>query len=486
WSWSTYLYMEGCTVDSTIYGVMSFADAHIGNTTIDVLWDDWYWGVGSFDTYGLYAGYGDYSLHNLDINIDADMNGTRNSTYISNYYYIYGIYIYSANVGRLEPDRNKEFSIDIDIDLEIWSYYETSSYVRFYNRFYTRAIYMSGDTICRAIKDIDIDVSEDVKCVANNASRGAYFRVYNYQEYIYSSISSSGEAPSEISGITMSGFGAVPHTQGEVYMLMESWSNTAIEIRDADGAQPGDVVTSYNNIMIEGGKYDIVFYLPRYGEWILTDSTFDGIEARRILEFYYTDMDFIVAQNKFVNITAMNDYTVLFRLYRPQAEGLLNNNTFSNIEGWRFMEIYYADDRVYFQNNLVTDQLPWEHSYDSWFWIYENQDRVVFRWNTFSDSMYYNGMILTEWTRDKFVLEANTIENNEFMEYMFRSYRNYNDIDIVSNVIQWNTGPLLENDYVYGRWTVSDNEFMNNDVGADYLIYTYRAYNEMKITDNKF
>jgi len=487
WNWNTYMYMEGCTVSSSTYGIWSFTDGHIGNTTINVLCDSFIW-TGYAEAIGVYSSGGDLSLHNLDINVVMDINETISPTsYYYGDYFVYGLYIYSTDVGKLEPDMNSEFSISIDVDVEVHNYYDTTGYATFYNYFYTQAIYLGGSTVCRAISDIDISISEDVTCVAHNASMGARFIVYNYQDYIYTTISNSGMAPAEISDITLSGLGANAHTMGTLYSLDEYYYNYAIEIRDSNGAQPGDVITTFHDIVIEDSMLEYGFYTPRYGEWMMYDCTFDDLVIKRVLEMYYTDMDFTISDCTFTDITAMADFTTLFRLYRTVGEGLLNNNTFDNIEGWRLFEMYYPGDRVYFQFNTVSDNTQWDHVYDSWFYIYESQDRVYIRWNTFEDSYYAEGLFYTMYTRDMLVLEGNTIQNNEFFDYMLYTYRNYNDVDVADNDIMWNVGPLFQIEYVNGRWTMSDeNLISNNDVGADYLIYTYAIYSEMTFTDNTF
>jgi hypothetical protein len=488
WNWNTFLSVEGCTIESYRYGIMSFTDAHIGNSTINVVYDHFPWGPAYVETVGVYASNGDYGLYNLDIDIRIDINETYNSSTTWGDYYLYGIYMYSANVGKLVPQLNKEFSINIDMDLEIHNYYDTTGYVTFYNYFSTRAIYMVGDTVCRAISDIDITVSEDVSFQAHNATMGARVYAYRYQEYIYSSIGSSGEAPSEISDILLANLGGNIKVMGEVYALNEYWYNSAIEIRDSDGAQPGDAITEYHDITIRDSKLETIFFTPRYGEWWIYDCVFDDLETERVLDMSYTDMDFIISTNKFTDITAMGDGDILFRLYMTVGEGLINNNTFENIEGWRLLDLYYTEDRVYFQNNLVTNNRQWGHIThpNVWMYVEESQDRVYIRWNTFEDSSYPGGMMYGRYTRDKFVLEANTFENNQFYEYMVYTERNQADVDIVENLFTRNNGPIIEVAWIYGRWAVSDNVFEYNWVGADYLIYTHRSYREMKITDNEF
>lgn len=487
WNWNTYLYMEGCTITSTYYGIMSFTDGHVGNSTINVVWDDWYWGPGYVEAFGVMGQGGILELYDLDINIMVDINSTIGPTpSFWAYYYVYGIYLYSTDVGRLQPSVNGEFSISIDLDVEVHNYYETTGYASFYNNVNTRAIYMSGDTICRAINDIDLDINEDLSWQAHNASMGARVIVYNYQNYVYTTISSNGLAPTEISGITLSNMGVRSHVLGKEYYLEENWYNTGFYLSDSDGAQPGDVITTIHDITVSDSRFDMVFRPPRYGEWWMYDCTFDNLVTRRVLDLYYCDMDFTVSTCQFTDIVAMQDYTTLFRVYRTVGEGLLNNNTFKDIEGWRLFEIYYPEDRIYFQFNTVNNNVQWDHVYDSWFYIYENQDRVLFRWNTFNDSYYNEGLFYSRYSRDKINIEGNLIENNEFMDYMVYTYRNYNDVDFNDNDVMWNKGPLFQQEYVNGRWTMSDNRISNNDVGADYLIYTYAIYQELKYTDNEF
>jgi hypothetical protein len=480
-----YAYIEGCTINAWGTGVYSYGDCHVGNTTINVKQER---GPG-FNVYGVNARYGEASLHNLDINIDVDINYVINSSYLSNYYYTYGIYLYSADVGILQPHLNADFSIDIDIDISLESFYDTTSYVRFYHRFYTRAFYFSGDSVVKGVNNIDLNIDEDVFCAAYNATMGAYIYVYNYQEYLYSSIGANGHAPVEISGMTFTDMGAELTTAGEIYMLREYNYNEAILFYDRDGSRPGDTITSLHDLTFSNSALDRVIRFPEYGEWSMTDCTFSNLTVWRVLEYYYGDLDYYMGFNTFQDIKASGDYTQLIYVYRPSGEGVITNNTFIRIEGWRLFHVYYSDDRIYFENNVLTQNIQWDKDQnpsESWFWWQETQDKITMSGNSINNSVFPIGMMKLEWIRDKFLMENNDITDNTFGDYMFWSYYNYGAIDFVDNDASMNMGPLFEFEQNRARITVSDNRFEKNAVGADYLIYCFRNYNELKFADNEF
>ncbi|MCK5253708.1 MAG: hypothetical protein KAQ96_12200, partial [Thermoplasmata archaeon] len=265
----TYLWVEGCTISSEYTGIMAYGDAHIGNSTINVRRSSTT--SSSMNTYGVYLNSGDFSLHNLVIDVVADVDYSFNqSGSFYGYYRTYGLYLYNANVGRLEPDAGKEFSISIDVDMELWNENTTTSYLRFYNRFYSYGVYLYQGTSCEAIGDIDISIEQDILSVAPNATLGTYYYVYDYTRYIYSQISSSGVSPSEIYDLTISGARPVTvhHVSPNNYMY-EYIQSYGIYLGDYKDAQPDDTVVALSNIVIKDSVFYIAFQTPRYGKWEL-------------------------------------------------------------------------------------------------------------------------------------------------------------------------------------------------------------------------
>lgn len=482
-SYSTYLYVEGSEINSNQYGIISYADCHIGNSTINVLMTGQ---LGWYECVGVAAMYGEARLYNLDINIKVDIDETFSwgSTYYGDYY-TYGLYLWSADVGKLEPQTNKEFSIDIDIDIALRNYYETSSYMTFRNYVWTHAIYMAGDTVVRSLNDIDISISEDIFFLANNASMGARIYMYNYQEYIYSSISGNGVAPTEVSGISLDGVGRMHvTTAGEVYGLYEYIYNTGFAFYDSSGSRTADTITSIHDISITNSEMDMVMYMPQYGEWMLYDSMFNNVVAMRMISCYYPDSDYAIMDNTFSNLKASGDYTVLFLVYGADGEGIISGNEFRNIEGWRLWELNYNQDRIYFEDNLITMNTQWSQSYDSWIYITDTYDKVEFNRNIINASTFPEGLFYSRYTNENLLFEENVIEMCTFGDYMAYSYRNYADLDWALNDISHNEGPIFDIQYNYGRVTVEKNEISGNDVGADYLVYCTRTYHELRFTEN--
>ncbi len=477
-----YVYIEDCTIESDSYGVVSFGDCHVGNSTIDVTSDGSIWG---FEAMGIACLYGSGSLHNLDISVDVDMDETYNTSYYSGSCNVFGIYAYSADLGKLEPDGSGDFKIALDVDIAIHNYYDYSTvYVDY--AFNTGAISLSGNTVCRKINDIDISVSETFHGDIFNATSMGFVTVYNQQRYISSTISSSGVAPTEISMITLESLGVVATSGGVAEPPRVYYYNYALYLSDSKGARPADAMLEVHDVTVKESTLDTILYMPRYGEWELFDCTFDTVETNRIMYYSSGDSDFMVASNSFTNITGMNDRTDLIYIYGPSGEGTIIDNTFSNIEGWSLMEISYPADRIYIQWNDFIDNIQWERSYDPWLYFYENKDKVTFSENTFDTCDIAEGLIYIRYSRDKFVFKNNDIMNGMYDSYMLRSYRTYGDLEVGSNVFKNNEGRLFWFEYNHQRLSFTDNLLEDNRGGADYLLYTYYTYGEIKFEDNLF
>ncbi|MCK4971231.1 MAG: hypothetical protein KAS77_11900, partial [Thermoplasmata archaeon] len=276
-----YLYIEDSSIETHgPYGIYSYsADLHLGNSSVEVM------SPGNLgDTYGLYIRYGSASLYNIDLTVNVDMNATYNTSSYYGYSYTYGIYAYNADIGGLSADLNKAFSITMDIDIDIHNYYDASNvYIRQY--FYTKAIYLYGSTICTKIVDIDLSISESFHGAIYNATSNGYVYVYNSQQYIYSRINSQGIAPVEISGLTFSDLGVTVTTGGIVEEPMMYYYGNAMWLDDYSGARPADTVTLIHDITVSGSSYDMVIYMPRYGEWELYDCTFNNLVVRRLIHY---------------------------------------------------------------------------------------------------------------------------------------------------------------------------------------------------------
>ncbi len=487
YSYSTYLYVEGCTISSTYNGIYSYADAHIGNTTLNVLRPDG--SVSSMYTYGIYAGYGTYSLHNIEINIVVDINEMVDTSSYYYRYYTYGIYMYYANVGKLEAEDGGTFSIDIDVDAYWVNNRTYSSYQRFYHYFYSRPIYMSGNTICKSIKGIDISVDEEVTSHAPNADRGAYVNIYNYQYLIYNGISSSGEIPVEYADMTFSMNTARSTVLGTVYRDYMYLYSTMLYMTFSSGAVPDDSVQTFHDLNFVDSFVEYVFRAPRYGEWNMTDCTFSNIVAEYILYLYYCDSDFTIADNTFTNLETESSGDYLFYIYRNSGVATLVDNTFEYLEGYRIFYMYYTSAQIVFQSNLVSENEPWRDYSLPWCYIYNSDGEVLFDSNTFRDNILHEGLIYCYNTRNAVRFENNLVESNRFTDYMIYLESVNDNVNIYKNEIVRNHGPIFEFYYTWGRVTVESNIIEENDLGEDYLLYTYYTYRNMdfiynQITDN--
>ena len=487
--WGTYLWVEGCTIWSEYTGIYAYGDAHIGNSTINVRRSS---GIGSIYTYGVYLNSGDFSVHNLVIDCVVDVNESRNSSgSYYGYYRTYGLYLYSASVGRLEPDTGKEFSISIDVDYEMWNDNTSTSYLTFYNRFYSYGMYLYQGSSVEAIGDIDISFEHDILCVAPNATMGANYYVYDYSNYIYSYISSAGESPSEIYDLTISGAQRpTVHTFGGVYRLTEYIYSRAIYINDPKGAQPDDVV-ALSKITIKDSVFDIAFQTPRYGNWEMMNCTFENLEVNRVLYLYYTDKEFLMHENTFTGITALNalspsENTALIYMYYTQAEGNIFDNTFSNIEGIKLIYIRENQAEIIFEENLFTDNRQIITRGDSWIYMFYIRKPITFRWNTFEDSSFSEGMVWVRYFHDTFTFDENTVVNCDFGDYMLRVYDSYGGVSVAYNDITDNTGPLFQSNYIRRRYAIEENVIENNAVGTDYLILSRQATPAFEVTNNEF
>jgi hypothetical protein len=481
YSYSTYLYVEGCTISSTYNGIYSYADAHIGNTTINVHRPD---GYGSLYTYGIYAGYGNYLLQNLILNILVDSNETRSTSSFSNSYYTYGIYMYNANVGRVGSSPSGTFEINIVVDVYMESSYSTSSYVYFYHRFYTRPLYLYSGTVCKALVGIDINIDEHATSYAPYASNGAYVRVYNYQYLVYNTISTSGESPGEYGDMTLSLNMAESTVLGQVYAHYEYLSNYIFYISHSDGAQPDDTVVSFHDITVKDSYVYYVFRAPRYGPWSMTDCTFENIVAQYFMYLYYCDSEFTISDCTFSDLDTMGSGNYLFYIYRTEETGTFLNNTFSYVEGYRIFYIYYNYGPVLFKGNLFTDNMPWSNG-EYWANIYYAQESVTFDSNTFRNNQMQRYMFYIYYNYENFVFTGNTVEDNRFFDAMFYTYYNRANFMVTNNEFRRNNGRLFYLYVIYTRSSVSDNVFEDNVFGSSNLMYTYALYSDLEITFNE-
>ena len=480
-----YLYIEDSSVETHgRYGIYSYsADLHVGNSSVEVSTDG---NLFRMETYGLYIRYGSASLHNIDLTVNVDMNYTYDTSFYWGDALTYGIYAYYADIGGLSADPNKKFSITMDIDIAIHNYYETS-YVDIYQTFYTRAIYLEGSTKCKEIKDIDLSISESFHGAIYKATLNGYVYVYNQQQYIYSRVNSAGAAPLEISGLTFSNLGVKVTTGGMVEGPMVYYYNIAMGLDDYSGARPSDSVTKIHDITVSGSSYDMVIYMPRYGEWELYDCTFDNLVVRRLIHYTSGDSDFSISFNTFSNIEMMETYnTDLFYIDSPAGEGTFFNNTFSTIDVWRLMYIYYSYDRMYFQWNTFTDISQKDEVDEPLIYFWETQDKVTFSENTFDTVYMAEGLFHLYYMRDKFVFTDNIVVDSYFDAYLMWTERSYGDVEVTDNILSDNEGPMFKFLYNWQRITFQDNVLTRNAAGAGYLIYTFYTYGGLKFEDNRF
>lgn len=480
-----YLFVEDSSIEiNGNYGIYSYdAYLHIGNSSVDVSTEGY---AGGMSTYGMYIRYGTASLHNIDLTVTIDGDYTYNA---STYYgdaYTYGIYAYSADIGRLNIDAGKEFSITIDIDIALHNYYD-SSYVYIRQYFWTRAIYLEGSTRCKEIKDIGLSISETFHGAIYNATQMGYVYVNNRQQYIYSAINGGGSAPLEISGLTFSGFGSKSTSGGVAEEPMTYYDNYALYLSDYSGSRPSDSVTKVHDITVKGSSYGLVIYMPRYGEWELYDCTFENLVTRRILQYSSGDSDYSIRFNTFSNIKMMETYnTDLIYINSPAGEGIFWNNSFSMIDVWRLFYITYSADRIYFQWNTFTDITQKDEVYEPLIYFSGTGDKVTFSENTFDTVYMAEGLLLFQDTNDKVVFGGNVIANSHFGSYMMQTRLSWGDVEVSTCDLSDNEGPLFWFENNRQRVTFTQNNLARNAAGTGYLIYTFYTYGELKFEDNMF
>ncbi|MCK5252692.1 MAG: hypothetical protein KAQ96_07070, partial [Thermoplasmata archaeon] len=381
-----------------------------------------------------------------------------------------------------------EFSISIDVNIEQWNHYTTTSYLWIANTFYSYCLYLYQGSSVEAIGDIDLSIDQSVLAVAPNASMGVNYYVYDRSNYIYSYISSTGESPSEIHDLTISDAQRPTiHTMGTVYQLTDYIYSRGIYINDPKGAQP-DVVVALSRITIKDCVFDIAFQTPRYGDWEMSNCTFEDLEVNRVLYLYFTDKEFSMHENTFTAIVGMNtgyEDVALIRLYYTQAEGNIFDNTFSNIEGRRLIYIRENQAEIIFEENLFTDNRQIGTTSDSWIYMFYIRHSITFRWNTFEDSSFSEGMVWVRYFWNTFTFDENTVVNCDFGDYMVRVYDTRSTVSIARNDIMDNIGPLFQSNYVRNKYSIEENVIENNAVGADYLIRSTQA-NGLEIIKNEF
>jgi len=480
-----YMYIEDSSIEiNGNYGIYSWdADLHVGNSSIELTSPG---NLFTMRTYGIYIVYGSASLYNIDLTVNIDMDDTYNTSSYNGYAYTYGIYAEHADIGGLFHDLGKEFKITMDIDIAVHNYYDTS-YVYMYQRFYTRAIYLLGRTECTEIKDITLSISESFHGAIYNATSYGYVNVYNQQQYIYSQINVQGLAPLEISGLTFEDLGVQVTTGGVVEEPRIYYYNNAMWLYDAVNSRPTDTLTKIHDITVSGSSYDLVMYMPRYGEWELYDCTFEDLVVRRLINYDNGDSDYSISSNSFSSIMMMETYnTDLIYINRPIGEGTILNNNFTQIDVWRILYINYPLDRIYFQYNTFQDITQMENVYEPLIYFYDTQDKVTFTENTFDTVYLAEGLLRLRYMRDKVVFTHNTVFDSHFGSYLLRTEASDADVDISFNDLYDNEGPMFWFEYNYDRLMFTDNNISRNDAGAGYMIYTMRTYGPLKFVDNLF
>ena len=473
------MYIEDCTIDAIQRGVESYrTDTHVGNTTITVKSVDM---TGNNHVYGVYVNNAVASLHNLDIQIDVRSNVTYNT---SSYYgrnYVYGVYLSSAIVGDLAPDPHKEFKISITQDIAIHNYYETT-YVYLRQYFYTRAVYISGNTICHSIKGLDISVDEQFHGATYNATR--YGRVYMYysQRYIYVQVSSNGKSPTEVSDMTFTGLGSrfswggTSNQQYEYYDSYVMYFNT-----HADSYETDDLL-QFHDLTFSDSTVEFIIYPPTTVEWDMRDCSFSNLTSDRILYLSRTIEDWTIAFNTFTQLHPLFS-SYLFYFYYADGEGNILNNTFTDIQCYKLMYWNFNQDRLFIEGNEFSDITQIEGNRNPLLHWDNNQEKATLSFNTFTNFEGF-GLITVYANRARVQFENNLVENNLVSEYLMKTRFSVGEVEIVDNDFRYNEGPLFwfeDNRY---RVAMEKNRISFNDAGADYLVYTYVSRSELKFLDN--
>jgi hypothetical protein len=475
------LSIEGSTINAINRGIYARQNFHIGNSTLNVKRDTQ---DQRPSTYGIQAYSCTASIHNLNLNVIQDMNRTYNSSYSYVYSYVYGLYLSSVNVGKLSPDVGKEFKISVMNEVALENFYDYP-YVTVRCYMYTYAIYLSGNTVCKQIKDVKLDIKESYYGAPYNATSDGRVDYYMRQRYIYSSIGSSGHAPIEVSGMTFKSLRPVFRTGGNTTSTYQGFDNYIMAFYDSSGARPADTVTRFHNLTFEDLEAQRIMHLPANAEFEVRDVNFKHLKTDRLISYEYGTMDYSISYNTFFNVTGRGSSSLLFYLRDPRGEGTIMKNTFDLMEGASLIYLHHPYDRTYIVENTFRRNTHWDWTWDNWIYFYSVQEKVTFEKNLIENNNAY--AFIRSWTcAEKVVIENNIFRNNVLGDYLFRAYWPNAETELSENTFEGNTGPLFEIEWNWARFTFERNIVKDNQVGADYLLWTYYTYQELKITDNAF
>jgi len=477
------LYIEGCEVRSRRTGIMTYCDSHIGNTTVDVLYkSDVVTGLPTL--YGIYASGKKCFMNNLDISVAMDVNGTYNTSSMSVYTYVYGLYLNSANIGMLGDD----IRIDLKNHVDVHNYYVTSYvYIRFY--IYTYGVYMTGNTICTAIDGTPITIDESFYGAPYNASMYGYVYFYNYQRYIYSSIGSTGKAPLEVRNLAFDGLRPVLRTGGRANRIYPYFdSRYLFYFNDNKDSRPADSVVVFTDITVTDSIFGYVLYLPPNQDLEVTDCTFHDMEAYYVIYSNGLQKAWTIFECNFTRVSAIanpryNGRPFIY-IYGAKGVGQLANCTFDGLIGTSMLYLRYQADRTVIEYNTIINCLQWKDTSDNWFYIDYNSDKVEVRLNTFrgNDARYFMGLY---YNTKRMVLEDNDFTVNRAQDWLLRVYQNNEETDINMNLFESNTGNMVMMDYTYRQVNFEKNTVTHNAAGAGYLMRTTYTQNALRLADNE-
>ena len=478
-------WIDSCSIKGVQNGLAVYGPGHVGNTTIDVLYNPT-----TTTSPGTARGLDLYNkainLYNVGISLNYLYNYTYNTSSWSSYEYAYGLYVSACNIGELTPTNISYIKINLDIAKHNHYMY---SYIYMYNYMYTYAIYMTGDSVCTAMKDLKLSVTESLYTAAYNTTYQNYNYIYYYGQYIYSAIGQKGKSPVEVSGLKLSGIGGSTRIGGRnVYQPVYQYrtSNYLFYFADHKDSRPGDAIFNFHDNTFERLDVGYLMYLNIASFISIHDNTFKDLKCHYLMYIYQPQKQLIIQWNQMTNLTMATSYSQSYRmiyLYNPKGEMDFLNNTVERCVPWAFFYMYQSADRSFIQGNTFRDNGQAPTSGDAWFFVEYNTDKVTMSENTFKHNSV-NYFLRFGSNTKRSVIEMNTFQDNTVKNWLVAVMSNSEEVSFTDNLFKENHGPLFWFQSTNRRVNFERNNVTGNMVGAAYLMYTYYTNNELRVTDN--
>jgi hypothetical protein len=480
-------WVDSCSIKGVQYGLAVYGPAHVGNTTIDVLYKPTntnYPGTArGLDLYNKAI-----NLYNIAISVDYQYNYTYNTSSWSTYTYAYGLYVSGANIGQLTTTNIT--SIKVTQNIAMHDHY-MSSYIYFYQYMYTYAIYMTGDTVCTVLRDIPITVKENLYMAPYNATYRSYMYSYNYQNYIYSAIGQKGKALIEVTNLKLSGIGPTLRTGGRNVYTPYSYrsSQYLFYFSDHKDSRAGDATFNFHHNTFSQLNVGYLMYLNIAPMISIHDNTFKDSKCHYLMYINQPQKLLNIELNQMTDLTSASSYGFNARgmvyLYNPKGEMDFLNNTVERCSPWAFFYMTQSADRAFIQGNTFRDNGQITTGSDAWMFIESNTDKVTMSDNTFERNSATYFLRFGSNTK-RSVVEKNTFTGNSAKNWLVAVMSNNEEVSFTDNVFKENRGPVFWFQSTNRRVNFERNTVTGNIAGAAYLMYTYYTYNELRVTDNDF